>query len=423
MIGFSSLRPARRRTTISIGLALAAIVGVGAYYATNTDTESPTVDLDFVLGGGSKVYGTANTDAGTLAIPGQYRGLASAANGTIYLFTQEDKQIAMWRKPKSGALTRVPISGMVDMEATQAAVAPDGSIYLAAGDLWRVSPTGQASKIIDTDCEVARFSPFAQKIADLCVSQVTGVAVTRKGTVYIGDEITLGKHGSYVHKLDGDAISLIAGRPPKDGESLKRSNPAVRSALNPAQGTMAKNVLVPDVWNSGWISAYNDALYWRTGPGIVRINEDGTLSPCVGAKAPGETKTPSTPLKSIGQALNAEITSGHLNNQQGDVTTIPGRQEIYYTDAGKTYSPPFSNKYRWGGSKTTSQQDFVDHLTGGKVVYRVSAGQVSPVAVGVQAVTASSDQLYIAAESKINDSDSSQGWSTAVLQVELSEGD
>ncbi|MFE2584697.1 hypothetical protein [Streptomyces sp. NPDC059378] len=417
MNGFSSLRHARRRTTIGIGLAIAALVGFGAYNTIDSDTEGVAIDVDFVLGGGGKAIGAG--DADTLAIHGRYRGLASAPDGTIYLFTQEDRQMVMWRKPKSGIAERIPISGMNEQHAAQAAVAADGSVYLAAGDLWKVSRKGKASKIVDTDCADAKLSPIAERAADLCVSQVTGVTVTGRGAIYIGDEITWKKHGSYVHRLDGDAVELIAGRPPTDGESLKRSNPAVRNAINPTPGVAARDALVPDVWNSGWLSADGDALYWRTGPGIVRINTDGTLSPFVGAKAPKDIKEPGRPFEAIGRALDAEIAPSTGDLQQGDVATVPKRTEVYYSDAGKIYRPPFSAEYDWNSIKTDSQQEFMDHLVGGKAVYRVTSGEISPALVGVQAISASKEQLYVAAESKVGDTDSPESWSTAVLQLHL----
>ncbi|SNX63207.1 hypothetical protein SAMN06272735_5009 [Streptomyces sp. TLI_55] len=329
--------------------------------------------------------------------------------------------MVMWYREASGAAKRIPISEMGNQTAEQAAVAPDGSIYLATGDLWKVSPGGSATKIVDTDCKKDTSTADSTKLSDFCTGQVTGVTVTKDGSVYFGDEITLGHRGSFVHKISGDAVELIAGRSSKDGESLKRSNPAVQNGIAPAAGTKAKAVLVPDIWNSGWLAADEHGLYWRTGPGVVHINADGTLSPLVGAKAPDKVTEAGAPFEKMGRALDAEIGESALDQLRGDLAVTSERGEVFYTDAQKTYSPPFSSEYRWGGDKSASQKDFIENLVGGKAIYRVAAGEVSPTAVGVQGIAASGTSLYIAAESTSGTKESAEDQLTAVLQVELPE--
>ncbi|NEB07304.1 hypothetical protein G3I32_00085 [Streptomyces coelicoflavus] len=374
------------------------------------------MNVSFILGGGTSRGETAEgpTQGSRLAIQGRLRGLAATADGTVYLFTQEDREMVMWKWQPSGVTERVPLSGLDNQAAEQAAVAPDGTVYLAAGDLWKIRPDGKATKIVDTRCgNEKRPFPLEAQLDVFCTDQVTGVAIGRDGSVYFGDQTVIGHHASYVHRVSGDTVELIAGRQPRAGESLKRSNPAVEAGIDPPAGTKATDVLAPDMWNSGWLSLGSSGIYWRTGPGIVRINTDGSLSPLVGAQSPTSIGDPKGPFESMGRAIDAEVGAGTADTPRGDVSAIPRRSEVYYSDARETYSPPFSEQYRWGGGKSASQEDFIQHLRKGEAVYRVLDDQIAPVVVGAQSLATSGDALYIAAES------SSGGGTVGVLQVEL----
>ncbi|EFL39850.1 hypothetical protein [Streptomyces griseoflavus] len=417
MMPFLPLPRGRRRVLIGLGVALATVSAFGIYQAASGDAGSPPVNVTFVLGGGSKVKkAVGGTPQGTgLAIQGSFRGLAAATDGTVYLFTQEDQGMVMWKRETSGSTARIPLTGLDNRTAEQTAVASDGSIYLATGDsLWKIGPDGKTIKLVETKCDNPR--PFVNaSIDEFCTGQVTGVTITADGTVYFGDQTVLGQHASYVHKISGDMVELVAGRPPQDNESLLRTNPAVKNGIDPPAGTKAKDVLVPAIWDSGWLTSSPSGIYWRTGPGIVRINADDTLTPLVGARDPDSISELKGPFDSIGSALDAEIGRGSIGSSRGDLTTLPDRSEIYYTDAHETYSPPFSSEYRWAGEKTASQKDFIDNLLKGKVIYQVSGENIAPVMSGVQAIAASGDSLYIAAESE------SDNRATGVLQVELPE--
>ncbi|MER5222150.1 hypothetical protein [Streptomyces flaveus] len=415
MSGFSSLPRARRRAIFGGVIAIVAVAGFGIYNVTSDDSIDSPLNVDFVLGGGTESTGKGNQ----LAVQGKFGGLAAAPDGTVYLFTQGEDGMVMWRTEKSGTTEQIPISGMDGVTAEQTAVASDGSVYLAADDLWKVSPEGKAAKVIDV-CEGKEPTPLATTVSEFCTGQVTGVTVAKDGAVYIGDQVNWGRHGSYVHKVDGDTIELVAGRPPEDGESLKRSNPAVRNGINPPPGTKAKDVLVPEVTNSGWLSSDKQGLYWRTGFGIVRINHDGTLSPFVGAKSPNEISEPNVPFDNVGRALDAAIARNATSTEpRGDLAVLAGRDEVYYSEAGEEYSPPFTKAYRWGGSETASQKKLLENSVAGKLIYRVADGQLAPVIVGAQAITASDDALYVAAESNDGDKDNPENWNTAVVQVQL----
>ncbi|MER6747279.1 hypothetical protein ACFW6C_13680 [Streptomyces fungicidicus] len=414
---FLTLPRGRRRALIGLGVALATVSAFGIYQAASDDAGSPPVNVTFVLGGGSKVKkAVGGTPQGTgLAIQGSFRGLAAATDGTVYLFTQEDQGMVMWKRETSGSTARIPLTGVDNRTAEQTAVASDGSIYLATGDsLWKTGPDGKTIKLVDTKCDNPR--PFVNaSIDEFCTGQVTGVTITADGTVYFGDQTVLGQHASYVHKISGDMVELVAGRPPQDNESLLRTNPAVKEGIDPPAGTKAKDVLVPAIWDSGWLTSGASGIYWRTGPGIVRINADDTLTPLVGARDPDSVSELEGPFDSIGSALDAEIGRGSISSSRGDLTTLPDRSEIYYTDAHETYSPPFSNEYRWGGDMSSSQRGFFENLLKGKPVFQVSGGSVAPAIVGVQAIAAHGDSLYIAAESE------SGGGTAAVLKVQLPE--
>ncbi|MFS8204851.1 hypothetical protein ACLVWQ_40035 [Streptomyces sp. CWNU-52B] len=414
----SSLSHRRRRAVLGAGTAILIIAGFSVYSATSGDDDVAPVNVSFVLGGGTAATGNGDQ----LAVRGYFRGLATAPDDTVYLFTEEKNGMTMWRREKSGTTKRIPVSGMNRATAQQAAVASDGSVYLAADDLWKVSPDGKAVKVIDAFCKPNQ-PTRTTTVSKFCAGQVTGVTVTKSGVVYIGDQVNRGQQSSYVHKIDGDEIELVAGRPPKGGESTKWSNPATRKAINPTSGTKARDVLVPDIWNSGWLASDEHGLYWRTGIGIVRINHDGTLSSFVGAKSPDDMRQPDGPFNSIGRALDASIARNATSSApRGDLTVVPGRGEVYYSEAGENYTPPFARAFRWGGSKTVSQKKLEKDLVGGKIVYQVTDGKLSPVILGVQSIEASADALYAAVQSNDGDKNNPENWSTAVLQVRLPEG-
>ncbi|MEW2250112.1 hypothetical protein AB0907_22530 [Streptomyces sp. NPDC006975] len=414
-MGLSSVFRSRRRTTVAVGIAVAVAAGATVYATAYRDTGDKAVNVAFVLGGGTARQDTA-AQGGELAIAGEFRGLAAGSDDTLYLFTQEDDGMVMWQRQKSGATKRIRISGMDDQTAEQAAVAPDGSVYLATGALWRVGPDGKAVQLIDPDCD--SFSPSDAPLAKFCTSQVTGVTVAEDGTVYFGDEIVQGGRSSFVHRLRDNRVELVAGRQPKQGEALDRSNPSVRDGIDPPAGTPAKNVLVPAVWDAGWLASDAKGLYWRTGAGIVRLLPNGTLSPLLAARAPEKISAPKGPLEAMGRALDTAISPAKGTKRRGDLAaTLPG-SEVFYSDAGKAYSPPFSEEYRWGGNESPSQEKFLQNLVAGKAVYRVAAGEVSPVLLGAQAIAASGTTLYVAAESKAGTADD---WSCAVVKVQLPE--
>ncbi|MEV7344068.1 hypothetical protein [Streptomyces sp. NPDC093544] len=394
---------------------MAAIAGFTIYRVTSSDADQP-LNVDFILGGGAEVNGKGDK----LAIVGSYEGLAASSDGTVYLFTQEKDGMAMWRKKPSGAAERIPVTGLDTATAEQAAVAPDGSVYLAAGDLWRISPGGKATKVIDTSCEQP--TPLATAVKEFCTGQVTGVTVTEDGSVYIGDQVNWGDIASYVHKLNGNSIELAAGRPPQAGESYKQSNPAVKNGINPTAGTKAKDVLVTDNWNSGWLASGKEGLYWRTGLGIVQVNNDGTLSPFVGAASPGKITEAKGPFESVGRALDAEIQRNASDGTRGDLAVVPGRGEVYYTEAGDKYTPSLEGSYRWRGVTSDSQKELIEKSTNGKLVYRVTNGKLAPVIGGVQAIAASDSALFVAVESQSGDDRSNpENRRTAVVQLQLPE--
>lgn len=338
----------QRQAIVGAGVAIAAVAGVTVYYSTSDD-KTP-LNVDFFLGGGGDVTGEGDQ----LAIAGNFSGLAAAPDGTVSLFTQEDDTsdngMVMWRKKGSGAAERVTVSGMDGVRAEQAAAAPDGSVYVAGGDdgLWKVRPDGKAAEVVSTrHCRKA--DPRATSISKFCTEEVSGVAVSEDGTVYIGDSLTVTPpYGSYVHRLKGDSIELVAGRPPKAHESGKASNPAVRNAFNPPAGTKARDVFVSDPGNSGNLVSTKDGLYWKTGPGIVRINKDGTLSPFVAAKAPDKVGKAESPFADIGRALDAKIPRGVLSHS-GGLAAIPKPGEVYYVDGGEKAHPTLEGDFRWQG--------------------------------------------------------------------------
>lgn len=412
MSGFKSLSRRQRRAILAAGVTVAAIAGFTIYNATSGDEDQP-LNVDFVLGGGNDTQGKSDK----LAIRGRYQGLAADHDGTVYLFTRESTGTVMWRKKPSGATERINVTGLDDVQAEQAAVAPDGSVYLAADDLWKVSPTGKASTVVKGNCKDP--DPHATVVSKFCAGHITGVTTGKDGSVYIGDQTAWGDLASYVHKVDGDSIELVAGRPHKRGESYKRSNPAVKNGINPATGTRAKDVLVTDRTNSGWLASGKDGLYWRTGPGIVRINDDGTLSPFVGAADPSKIAEAEGPFDSVGRALDAEIPPFASDGPRGDLAVIPGRGEIYYSDGGKKYAPALEGSYRWRGVSSGSQKKLIEESASGKLVYSVNDGKLAPVIAGVQAITASKASLYVAVSTDGEDRSGPEDWETAVLRVQL----
>ncbi|MGW8794780.1 hypothetical protein ACWGND_30245 [Streptomyces althioticus] len=412
----SSVFHGRRRTTVAVGVAVLIAAGATVYATTSRDSEDTAVDVTFVLGGGTARKDSA-AQGGELAVTGQFRGLATGQDDTVYLFTEEDGGLVMWQRRKSGATKRIPVSGMNGESAEQAAVAPDGSVYLATGSLWRVAPDGKAVQLVDVHCDMA--SPHDATLETFCTNEITGVTVTRDGTVYFGDQIVFGGQSSFVHRIRGNRVELVAGRQPEAGESLDpRSNPAVRDGIDPRPGTLAKKVLVPAVWNSGWLASDKDGLVWRTGRGIVRLRPDGTLSPLVAARAPEKTEVPDHPLESMGRAVDAAVPPGQNTVARGDLAVIAPRSEVFYSGGDRLYSPPFADTYRWGGTLSASQAKFAENLTAGKVVNRVAEGEVSPVIVGAQALAASDTSLYIAAEAETEDGGGSV---CAVVKVQLPE--
>ncbi|MFE6403257.1 hypothetical protein [Streptomyces alboflavus] len=417
MNGFSSWSRRRRQAVLGGCLAVGVIAGVSIYTAASDDSPRP-LNVDFVLGGGDNV----TAKGPELAIRGQFRGLAVAPDNTTYLFTQDsDDAMVMWRKKPSGPAERIQVSGMsTSHTATQTAVAPDGSIYLAAKSLWKVSPTGKAREVISQrPCKKASVSTTS--LSDFCAAQITGVTVTKDGTVYIGDQLPRTPYGSYVHKIMGQSVELVAGRPPKTGESTRLSDPAVRNGVNPRPATRAKNIVVIDPWNSGALAPAKDGgLYWKTGPGIVHINEDGTLSPFVAAKSPGKVSEAKGPFDTVGRALDAEIPRSSSDTGT-DLAVIPGRDEVYYSDSAEPYLPARSGDFGWRGATSDSQKKLLDESERGAMVHRVSDGKLAPVIAGVQAIATSEDGLYVAVQSDGGSRTSPEDWDIAVVRVRLPE--
>ncbi|MGW5865800.1 hypothetical protein ACWFRJ_26860 [Streptomyces sp. NPDC055239] len=411
MSGFKALPRRQRRAIVAGGVAVAAIAGFTIYNDISGDEGQP-LNVDFALGGGSDIHGKSDK----LAIRGRYQGLAADPNGTVYLFTRESDGTVMWRKKPSGAAERINVTGLDDVQAEQAAVAPDGSVYLAADHLWKVSPEGKASKVVKGNCKDP--DPHVTVVSKFCAGQITGVTTAKDGSVYIGDQPSWGDLASYVHKVDGDSIELVAGRPPKRGESYKRSNPAVKNGIDPATGTKAKDVLVTDRSNSGWLASDKAGLYWRTGPGIVRINKDSTLSPFVAAKAPDKVGKAESPFTEVGRALDATIPPGVLSHS-GGLAAVPGSGEVYYVDGGEKALPTLEGDFRWRGVTSDSQKKLLESSEAGGVVYRVHDGKLAPVIAGVQAITASKNSLYVAVTTDGGNRSGPENWDTAVLRVRL----
>ncbi|TGB08407.1 hypothetical protein [Streptomyces sp. MZ04] len=396
-------------------MAIAVIAGIGIYAVTSDDDPLP-LNVDFVLGGGDNAVGKGEQ----LEIQGQFGGLAVTPDNVTYLFAEENDTMVMWRKKPSGAAERIQVSGLDSVEATQTAVAPDGSIYLAAEDLWKVSPAGKATKVIERRA-CGKANPLAAtSISDFCGVTVTGVTVDKDGTVYVGDQlIQTPPYGSYVHRLDGKSIELVAGRPAKDGESVKHSNPAVRNGVDPRAGTKAKDVVVPDVTRSGALAAAKDGVYWNTGPGIVRINRDGTLNPFVAGRSPGKISDPEGPFGTVGRALDAQVQSGTGGQPGDDLAVIPSRDEVYYSDEGEDHAPVLEGEFRWQGVESDSQKKLLNESGRGDLVRRVVDGELAPVIAGVQAIATSKDSLYVAVTTDGGDKSSPENWDTAVLRVHL----
>ncbi|QEV19543.1 WD40 repeat domain-containing protein [Streptomyces alboniger] len=401
-------------------MAIAVVAGGTVYCATSDD--KTVLNVDFVLGGGSDVTGKGDQ----LAIKGIFSGLATSPDNTVYLFTQEDDKSAngmvMWRTRDSGAVERITVSGMDGVKAEQAAAAPDGSVYLAGGDdgLWKVRPDGKATEVLSTrDCKKA--NPRATSISEFCTEDVSGVAVSEDGTVYIGDSLTVTPpYGSYVHRLKGDSVERVAGRPSKANESATPSDPAVRNGFAPSAGTKATDVFVPDHRNSGNLSFAKGGLYWRTGPGIVRINSDGILTPFVASKAPDKIGDVDRPFASVGQALDAKIPRRVLDGA-GGLAAVPDRDEVYYGDAGEKTYPALEGDFRWGGVTSDSQKNLLESAEAGSFVYRVADGTLAPVIAGVQAIAASKDSLYVAVTTDGEYRRGPEDWDTALVRVQLPE--
>ncbi|MEV8319920.1 hypothetical protein AB0Q95_37755 [Streptomyces sp. NPDC059900] len=412
MRGFNSWSGRRRRTVAGAGAAIAVIAGFTAYNVASGDEGRPP-RVDFVLGGGDDIYAKDDKQA----IRGSYAGLAAAPDGTVTLFAQENDGMVMWQRRPSGAVKRTGITGMDSVTAEQAAVSPDGSVYLAAKDLWKVTPTGKAAKVVKGGCEKLDARTAA---STFCTGRITGVAVAEDGSVYFGDQVVWGDVASYVHKVEGDRVELVAGRPPRDDEPYSRSNPAVQNGIDPAPGTKAGDVLVTDVFNSGWLALGKDGLYWRTGEGIVRIKDDGTLSPLVAASAPGRIAEAKGPFESVGRARDAEIPRPSSTGRVGDLTLLSGRDEVYYTDAHGAYKPSLDSAYRWQGASSATQKKLLEESSRGKLVHRVADGELSSVIAGVQAIAGSDDALYAAVEGRPDDAGKDpEDLSTAVVRVEL----
>ncbi|THC53380.1 hypothetical protein [Streptomyces sp. A1499] len=409
----------RRQAVAGAGVALAAVAGF-AVYSTASDEKTRLV-VSFTLGGGSHVGGTGDD----LEIEGTFRGLAVSADDTVHLFTQEDdgsdSRMVMWRKTKSGAAERVPVSGMDEVRAEQAAVAADGSVYLAGGEdgLWKVGQDGEATHLIATrPCEKA--NPVSTPTDTFCTDRVSGVTISVDGTVYIGDGLVGPRaRSSYVHRLDGETVGLVAGRPPKARESGEPGNSAVRHGFDPPTGTKATDVLVPDPLNAGALAAGKRGIYWKTGPGIVRINADGTLSPAVAAREPAEVDKAQAPFSAVGRALDAAVPRSALDHP-GGLSATTDRDEIFYSDTSdRGATPTLEGDFRWQGVTSDSQEKLLESAEPGGVVYRVADGRLAPVIAGVQSIATSENGLYVAVQTDGGDSGDPKDRDTAVLRVRL----
>ncbi|WP_369211619.1 hypothetical protein [Streptomyces flavofungini] len=404
------------------GGAVVVAIAVGATVYTVTSDEAPPLNVDFVLGGGDNAHGSGND----LRIQGNFRGLAVSNDDTVHLFTEEDDKsdngMAMWRKKKSGAAERVAITGMSGVHADQAAVAPDGSVYLAGGGegLWKVGQDGRAANVVAAG-NCLKPNAAVTPVDTFCANRVSGVTVAEDGTVYFADgRDGTRPHSSYVHRLDGESIRLVAGRPPKAHESTEAKNPAVRNGFDPKPGTKATDVLVPDTENSGSLAATKKGIYWKTGPGIVRINKDDTLSPLVAARKPSDIDEAQAPFSAVGHALDAAIPNQVLDSP-GGLSALQGGRDVYYADMGEKTTPSLDGDFRWGGVTSASQKRLLDSAEPGGMVHRVAEGELAPVIAGVQALATSEGNLYVAVKTDGADRTGPKDWDTAVVKVRLRE--
>lgn len=394
---FCSMPPRRRWATIGAGVVAAALVATSVYLTTRPSTGPGPSATEFVLGGGTATAGPGQQ----VEIRGSFAALAVDVHDHVSLFVHDDEGLVRWQQGTSGPATRTVIRGIDGAEGDhtrQAAVAPDGSVYLAAGDLWKVNPDGRATKVIDAGGHGGRVSYGSGPLAGFHPSTVTGVAVGKDGTVYIGDNDTT-THESFVHTLTPDTVTLLAGRERRPGESIAASNPAVRDALDPPAGTRATNVLVPAGVTTGRVAASSDGVYWTTGDGIVRIAPDDTLTPVVAAHDPGSLTTPRKPFETIGHAVDAKVEHGTgATDQEADLAFSSTDNRVFYA-AGPESDVMRDGPFHWGGRFSAAQQRLLAQSKGGKSVYQVAGGDLSLAATGAAAMAASPSSLYLVVES------------------------
>ncbi|WKX70967.1 hypothetical protein [Streptomyces sp. XD-27] len=419
--------PHKRRWAV-VAAATVALVGASGIYLTTRPQDADPLSAEFVLGGG-----TATSGAGSrVEIKGTFSALAVDRHDRVSLFTYDGERTIMWQQAKSGQAKRVPIRGMGPEDAEQAAVTPDGSVYLATGDLWKVRSDGRAEKIVDTS-KCGKSTPRATKLADFCMDEVTGVAVADDGTIYIGDRDRYSA-ANFVHAIQHDRISLVAGREAIGSESRRPDNPAVRRGYDPTKGTKATDVLVTDPLDAGLVATSDKDVYWKTGPSIVRINQDGTLSPIVAGRDPKKIsdydpyEDLGKPFTTTGRAVDSAVETLAGRSHRGDLVAAPGGGPLYYAAGPGVSGPAHDGPFRWGGDRSTSQQQILDKAQANteaeerKVVYRVAGGNVTAVTGGVNAITASRSYLYLAIESNVTGPvDSAKNWQTAVLRIHMPE--
>jgi hypothetical protein len=349
-------------------------------------------------------------------VTGRVAGLTAGPSGDVILFTAtgyDPSRYRMWKLAPSGTVTSVPVPALHGQDTlNQVAAAPDGSVYVAAGSLWRVTADGRATEVVRTtrhtkdadDVPAADFRPFI----------VEGVTVAADGTVYVVD-LSSESNGLRVHHLTGGRAVRVAGAPyDPDGSQWRPDT----SDPFPARGVVAKSAWIPLGALSGPIAWSKNGLYMRTDHDVVRITDDGRMLPVVAQRATGNLNKPSGPYRSYGKAIDGYMEASELGtsgDSPADLAVNPADGSVFY-GAGPHYAPPkgddggvdkgpmLSRSFTWHGDFTAAQRSFVHGISDDQTVYRaVPGGDLAAVLAFSKAVAISPGYAYVAEQSCTKD--------------------
>ena len=422
-----------RQRVIAVAAVVAVGAGVGVYAVTRSSDRSARVA--FALGGGTSA---STAGRGTdLAVTGRVAGLTSDRSGGVVLFTatgDDPASYRMWKLTPSGSVTSVPVPALNhEQNLAQVAAAPDGSVYVAADGLWRVTADGRATETVRNaksaspadDVPVEDFTPF----------QVEGVTVAADGTVYVSD-LSVKLNGLRIHRLSGGRAVRVAGAPYVEGTSQWHPE-----TFDPGRGVPATSTWIPWGYLSGPIAWSKDGLYVRTKQAVLRLSDGGRLLPVVAQHTADRLNRPSGPFRSYGSAIDGYLgpLTGDSDHPPADLAVDPADGAVFY-GAGPDYIPAsaaerdkgvsgrhaVSHAFTWHGKFTAAQRSFVAGLTDDETVYRaVPGGSVSAVLVQSRAAALAGDHLYVAEQACLKDLSpcTDRYTRTAVVRMPLPSGD